>query len=90
MERAEGTLSCHRCRRDLKPGEGRPVKLFYRLVAGLSLGPVHAGMWLWEDLSRDYCVRCRRWLSFLSLLLGTMALTLAILGFRWARRAGIF
>jgi hypothetical protein len=89
MENDEGGLTCHRCRRSLRPGEGKPLKLFFRLAAALSLGPVHAGMWLWEDLARDYCRRCRRWLSFLSVLLGVLVLTLAVIGFRWGRRTGI-
>lgn len=80
---------CHRCRRALGPGEGRPVALLFRLMAGLALGAVHAGMWLWEDLSREYCGRCRKWLSFLSVVLASMALGGLILGLRWARAKGI-
>jgi hypothetical protein len=81
---------CHRCARALAAGEGGPVRLFFRCVAGFSLAPVHAGMWLWEDLSRDHCPPCRRWLSFLSLVLGFLVLGLALWGLRWARRVGIF
>jgi hypothetical protein len=66
------------------------VRLMFRLMAGFSLAPVHAGMWLWEDLSRDYCVPCRRWLSCLSVLLAATVLSLAALGFRWAKKSGIF
>ncbi|HMU74447.1 MAG TPA: hypothetical protein PKZ00_02815 [Elusimicrobiota bacterium] len=79
-------LVCHRCRRPLASGEGRPVALFYRLAAALSLGPVHAGMWLWTDLNNPHCRSCRRWVSFLALVLATMALALAGWGFRWAFR----
>ncbi len=62
----------------------------FRVMATGALTPVHAGMWLWEDLSRDYCVRCRRWLSFLSVVMAAITLSLAYAGFRWARKQGLF
>lgn len=77
---------CHRCRRPLVPGTGRPVALFFRLAAALSLGAVHAGMWLWTDLNNPYCRSCRRWVSFLALVLASMVLGLVVAGFRWALR----
>jgi hypothetical protein len=81
---------CHRCDRPLSPGEGRPVGWSFKMLAGLSLGAVHAGMWLWEELSRDYCSRCRKWLSFLSVVLAALVVCLAFIGFRWALEQGIF
>jgi hypothetical protein len=81
--------SCYHCRRPLSNGEGKPVPLFFRLAAAFALAPVHIGMWLWEIFGRDYCVRCRRKLSAVSLLLAAGVLTLAFLGFRWAHRKGI-
>ncbi len=80
------TIRCHRCRRFLAPGAGRPVALFFRWAAALSLGAVHAGMWLWTDLNNPYCRFCRRWVSFLALVLASLALGLAGAGFRWAFR----
>ena len=70
-------------------GEGRPVSTYFRVMAAFALAPVHAGMWLWEDLSQDYCVRCRRWLSFLSVVMGGLTVSLGFLAIRWAHRAGL-
>jgi hypothetical protein len=53
----------------------------------MALGPFHAGMWLWQELSLPYCARCRAWLSFLAVVFDLIMITLAVLAFRWAYKA---
>jgi hypothetical protein len=77
-------LICHRCKRTLSAEDIRRVHPFFRIPAALALGPFHAGMWMWQELSLPYCARCRRVLSFLCALLAITVLTLAWLAFRWA------
>lgn len=50
----------------------------------MALGPFHAGMWLWQELSLPYCARCRNWMAFLSILFAAFMLGLAVIAFRWA------
>ena len=80
---------CGRCGLKTPSEESRPVARGFRWIAGLSLGAVHAGWWIWEELSQPYCRRCRRWLSFLCVVLGGLVLSLALLALRWALRHGL-
>jgi hypothetical protein len=82
--------TCHRCRRVIDEKNLRPVPLAFRILAGLALGAVHAGMWLWEDLGRAYCPRCRKWLSFLAVVLAILMLGVAAYGVWWAMKSGLF
>jgi hypothetical protein len=66
------------------------VPFYFRLAATFALAPVHAGVWLWEELSQDYCRRCRRWLSFLSVVMAAFTLTGAFFAFRWVYRQKFF
>lgn len=52
--------TCAQCRRELSPGEGRPVAKLVKVAAAAALAFMHGGMWAHEELSRDYCERCRR------------------------------
>lgn len=81
---------CQRCGKALARGEGGPVPKLFRLMAAMSLAAVHAGMWLWEEMSGDFCGRCRKWLAFLCVVLAGMVLAGVAAGLRWALRQGIF
>ena len=51
----------------MKPGEGRPVAGAVKAAASAALAFMHGGMWAHEELSRDYCPRCRRVVSVVAL-----------------------
>lgn len=80
--------TCQRCAKPTPADALRPVAPFFRWLAALSLGAVHAGWWLWEELSNVYCQRCRRWLSALCVVLAGLVLAGVVAAFRWAHRRG--
>lgn len=74
--------NCHRCKKLLSSKNERRIPVFFKFLAGLALGPVHAGMWIWEDLSQPYCAPCQIWISILTVLLASIVLGVIVLVFK--------
>lgn len=79
---------CHRCGRGLAVNAGRPVPLPFKILAALSMAAAHGGTFVMEELSNDYCGPCRRWLSFMAILLAMLVTGIGIGALWWAVKQG--
>jgi len=72
--------NCARCGGVLPPGRGRPAPAWVKVLASTALAFMHGGMWAHEELSRDYCAKCRRTVSAIALGLASVILAAAAFG----------
>lgn len=83
-------LTCQRCGRTFAPADGSrgSVPFAVRILAAFAVAALHAGAFVWDELSRPYCPRCRKVLSALALIVAALILAAASAAFRWALAQG--
>lgn len=86
--KVDDALICFRCKVVLE-SPVKPISFVIKLIATLSLAPLHGGMWVWEEFSSPYCRRCRLKISVFAVLLGMIVFTAAMMMFRWVIKEGL-
>jgi hypothetical protein len=77
---------CAQCRRKLAEGEAKRIPSWLSLPVAFALAFGHGGMWAREELSRVYCVSCRRKVAGFAVLVAAVAVALASVGLAlWLR-----
>lgn len=80
-------MTCFRCKKVLTEPP-QPMAPVFKLIASLSLAPLHGGLWAMEEFSKEYCDRCRKRLSALSVLLALLVLLIAGMVLKWVLGKG--
>jgi hypothetical protein len=69
-------MTCARCSGEFPAEELKPVSPWVKIPASAALAFMHGGMWVFEELSKPYCAKCRR--AVTTLAVGAAAVILAV------------